>query len=118
MAHNNAAKVILITGASAGIGKETAHKLLGEGHTVYVAARRIERMQDLAALGAIPIKMDISQEADIAAAVEQIQQAHGGVDVLVNNAGFGSYGAMEDTSIEDARYQFEVNLFGSRIPPK
>ncbi|MCG8417090.1 MAG: oxidoreductase [Proteobacteria bacterium] len=107
-----AAKTVLVTGASSGIGKETAKALLIEGYTVYVAARRIERMKDLGAVGAIPIKLDITREDDLVAAVEQIAQGHGGVDVLINNAGYGSYGAVEDTSIEDARYQFEVNLFG------
>jgi len=105
-------KVALVTGASSGIGKEIAKKLLQVGLTVYVAARRIEKMQDLASLGATALKMDITQDEDINQAVEKITQENGGVDVLVNNAGFGSYGAVEDTSIEDARYQFEVNLFG------
>ena len=105
-------KVALITGASAGIGKATAHNLLAEGMTVYVAARRVEKMQDLVAKGAIALQLDITKEEEISQAVAQINQAHGGVDVLVNNAGFGSYGAVEDTSIDDARYQFEVNIFG------
>lgn len=105
-------KVILITGASSGIGKATAKKLLQEGHTVYTAARRIEKMQDLQEMGAHPIKMDITVEEDIQKVVNTITEAHGGVDVLVNNAGYAIYGAMEDTSIEDARRQFEVNLFG------
>ncbi len=108
----NKIKVALITGASAGMGKETAKKLINDGLTVYVAARRIEKMKDLSELGAIALKMDITKEEEIKAAVDQITKNHGGVDVLVNNAGFGSYGAVEDTSIEDARYQFEVNLFG------
>ncbi len=56
--------------------------------------------------------MDVTKEEDVAKAIETIKQQHGGVDVLVNNAGFGMYGAMEDTTIDDARYQFEVNLFG------
>ncbi len=102
----------LVTGASSGIGKATSKKLLEEGYTVYVAARRVDQMSDLVELGAIALKMDITREEDVVRGVEQIQRDHGGVDVLINNAGYGSYGAMEDTSIEDARYQFEVNLFG------
>jgi len=94
------------------MGKETAKRLLQEGLTVYVAARRIEQMEDLRTLGAIPLKMDITVEEDVVAAVNQIQSAHAGIDVLVNNAGFGMYGSMEESTIDDARYQFEVNLFG------
>ena len=105
-------KTILITGASSGIGKATAKALIEKGYIVYVAARRLEKMNDLKKLGCIPVKMDITNEEDIQAVVNQITTEHGGVDILVNNAGFGMYGAMEDTTIEDARYQFEVNLFG------
>lgn len=105
-------KVVLITGASSGMGKETAKKLLEEGYTVYVAARRLDKMRDLQELGATPLKMDITKEEDIVGVVNQITAEHGDVDVLINNAGYGSYGAMEDTTIDDARYQFEVNLFG------
>ncbi|MEK6476337.1 oxidoreductase [Catalinimonas sp. 4WD22] len=108
----NTKKVALVTGASSGMGKDTAKKLLHDGLVVYVAARRLEKMKDLEALGAILIQMDISKEEDIINAVTQIKNEHAGVDVLVNNAGFGSYGAVEDTSIDDARYQFEVNIFG------
>lgn len=103
---------ILVTGASSGLGKETAKRLLRDGHTVYVAARRVEQMQDLQAMGAIALKMDITQEDDIFAVVQTITAGHGAVDVLINNAGFGMYGSVEETSIADARYQFEVNLFG------
>jgi NAD(P)-dependent dehydrogenase (short-subunit alcohol dehydrogenase family) len=106
------AKVALVTGASSGIGKETGKRLLREGFVVYTAARRIEKMEDLRELGAIPLKMDITVEEDIIAAISQIESGHGGIDVLVNNAGFGMYGSMEESSIDDARYQFEVNLFG------
>ncbi|MCJ8282439.1 MAG: oxidoreductase [Rivularia sp. ALOHA_DT_140] len=109
MAKNN---VCFVTGASSGIGKETTKELLEAGFVVYAAARRIEKMKDLQELGAVIIKMDITKEDEIAAAVSQIQESSGGVDILVNNAGFGSYGAMEDTPIEDAKYQFEVNIFG------
>ena len=113
MASTSPAKqVALVTGASSGMGKETAKRLLQEGLVVYVAARRLAQMEDLRALGAIPLQMDISVDADIVAAVNTITQGHGGIDVLVNNAGFGMYGAMEDSTLADARYQFEVNLFG------
>ncbi|MGD1841496.1 MAG: oxidoreductase [Thermonemataceae bacterium] len=105
-------QVILVTGASSGIGKATAKQLLEEGHTVYTAARRVEKMDDLKALGATPLKMDITKEEEIQQVVATIEKEHGGVDVLVNNAGYAIYGAMEDTKIEDARRQFEVNLFG------
>ncbi|MCB9081995.1 MAG: oxidoreductase [Lewinellaceae bacterium] len=105
-------QVVLVTGASSGIGKEVARQLLQDGHTVYVAARRIDQMEDLRALGAHPLKMDITIDADIVAVVKTIEENHGGVEVLVNNAGYAIYGAMEDTEIADARRQFEVNLFG------
>lgn len=105
-------KTVLITGASSGIGKATAKQLLAEDYTVYVAARRVEKMRDLEELGATALEMDITREEDIRAVVDRITAEQGGIDVLINNAGFGMYGAMEDTSLDDARYQFEVNLFG------
>ena len=105
-------QVALVTGASSGMGKETAKRLLQEGLTVYVAARRLAQMEDLRALGALPLQMDISVDANIVSALQTITKGHGGIDVLVNNAGFGMYGAMEDSTLADARYQFEVNLFG------
>ena len=105
-------KIVLITGASAGIGKATALQLLSEGYTVYGAARRLERLQELAPKGLLPLQMDITKTEEIEQAVQTIQEKHGGVDVLINNAGFGLYGAVEDTAIDKARYQFEVNLFG------
>jgi NAD(P)-dependent dehydrogenase (short-subunit alcohol dehydrogenase family) len=105
-------KVALVTGASSGNGKEIARQLLADGYVVYAVARRVDRMADLEESGAIPLRMDVTREQDVDQAIATIEEAHGGVDVLVNNAGFATYGAMEDTSLEDARYQFEVNLFG------
>ena len=107
-----AGRTVLVTGASSGIGKDTAIRLLNEGYAVYAAARRIEQMRDLEALGAVALKMDVTSEEDLVACVERIDAERGGVDILVNNAGFGLFGAMEETPLDDARYQFEVNLFG------
>jgi NAD(P)-dependent dehydrogenase (short-subunit alcohol dehydrogenase family) len=105
-------KVILITGASSGIGKDAALRLIKEGHTVYGAARRVDRMQDLVSAGGHAMALDVTNEEQIVQAVAQVIQEQGKIDVLWNNAGYGLYGAVEDIKIEDARRQFEVNLFG------
>ena len=105
-------KVALVTGASSGIGEATARRLLADGYTVYGVARRVERMQALAAEGINVMAMDVTDDESMVTGVEQILARAGRIDVLVNNAGFGSYGALEDVSIDDARYQFEVNIFG------
>lgn len=105
-------KVILITGASSGMGKESAKTLIEQGHTVYTVARRIEQMQDLSTLGGFPIQMDITKENDIQNVVDTIIKKEGKIDVLWNNAGYGLFGSVEDTPIEEARQQFEVNVFG------
>jgi short-subunit dehydrogenase len=105
-------KVALITGASSGIGKETAKSLMNAGFKVYTAARRVEKMEDLKRLGAYPVKMDVTDEDSMTAGVQAILDKEGSIDILVNNAGYGSYGAVEDVSIDEARRQFEVNIFG------
>ena len=105
-------KVILITGASSGMGKDTALDLINQGHIVYCAARRVEEMADLNLLGGKIIKLDIANEGDIVRCVEQIIEERGRIDVLWNNAGYGLYGSVEETSLEDAKYQFDVNVFG------
>ena len=105
-------KVVLITGASSGMGYEAAKLFAEQGHKVYAGARRVEKMADLAPLGVVPVGMDVTNAVDNKAAVSQIIAAEGRIDVLINNAGFGLYGSVEDVPIDDARYQFEVNLFG------
>lgn len=105
-------KVILITGASSGMGKETAKLLIQYGHKVYTLARRMDPMQDLKTMGGYPMQMDVTNEADIQQVVDTIISAEGKIDVLWNNAGYGLYGAVEDVPLEEARKQFEVNLFG------
>jgi NAD(P)-dependent dehydrogenase (short-subunit alcohol dehydrogenase family) len=104
--------VALVTGASAGIGKATTRRLLADGYTVYAAARRVEQMRDLEEAGAIVLALDVTVDRDVVAAVERIAREHGGVDVLVNNAGYAVYGPVEEVSIDEARRQFEVNIFG------
>ncbi|WP_333912272.1 oxidoreductase [Vibrio coralliirubri] len=108
----NTAKVIFITGASSGMGKDTAMDLIKQGYIVYCAARRVEEMNDLKLAGGYVLQLDISNEQDIARCVNQIIDEQGRIDVLWNNAGYGLYGSVEETSLDDARYQFEVNVFG------
>lgn len=105
-------KVVLITGASSGIGKATARQLLSDGYIVYGAARRVEKMSDLADEEVNIIKMDVTDDASMVRGVDRIIEEQGRIDVLVNNAGYGSYGAIEDVDITEAKRQFEVNLFG------
>lgn len=106
-------KIALVTGASSGMGKVIAKQLIKDGLTVVVAARRMAQMDDLKALGAYPVALDVSNDASRKAAVAEITDKFGGVDVLVNNAGFGLYGALEDVPLKDAKYQMDVNLFGA-----
>ena len=106
-------KTALVTGASAGIGEATVKRLLADGYVVYAAARRLDRMAPLGAAGARLIALDLTDDDAIVAAIERIRVEAGRLDVLVNNAGYGSYGALEDVPIDEGRRQFEVNLFGA-----
>jgi NAD(P)-dependent dehydrogenase (short-subunit alcohol dehydrogenase family) len=106
-------KVALVTGASSGIGESTARKLQSIGYTVYGAARRTDRLQKLAADGIRPLRMDVTDEQSMKDGVATIVADTGRIDVLVNNAGYGSYGAIEDVDIDEGRRQFEVNVFGA-----
>ena len=105
-------KVILITGASSGIGKDTALSLIKEGHIVYGAARRLEMMQDIIQAGGHAIKMDILKDRNIDDVVNQIINEQNRIDILINNAGYGLWGAVETISIDEAKRQFDVNIFG------
>ena len=105
--------VVLISGASSGIGMETARLLAENGYTVYGAARRVERMDALKPYGVKTIRMDVVDDKSMTDAIKSILDDERHLDILINNAGFGFYGAVEDVSIEDARYQMEVNVFGA-----
>lgn len=104
--------VALVTGGSSGIGECTVVELLDAGFTVYTVARRVERMAALADRGAHVFAMDVTDDASMVAGVARIVAEQGRIDVLVNNAGYGSYGAVEDVPIDEARRQFDVNVFG------
>ena len=102
----------LVTGASSGIGEETAKGRLAAGYTVYAGARRGDAMRSLEAAGARVLSLDVTDDASMTAAVKAIVSETGRIDVLVNNAGYGSYGALEDVPLDEGRRQFEVNIFG------
>ncbi|MFC9607204.1 oxidoreductase [Streptomyces niveus] len=106
-------KTALVTGATSGIGEATALKLRQLGYTVYGAARRTGRFQKLADHGIHPVVMDVTDDDSMQAGVDRIIAETGRVDVLANIAGYGSYGALEDVPLDEARHQFEVNVFGA-----
>lgn len=106
-------KVALVTGGSSGIGEATALRLQELGYTTYAAARRVERMEHLTTSGIRPLAMDVTDDESMQSGVEQILAEEGRIDVLVNAAGYGSYGALEDVPLSEARNQVEVNLFGA-----
>ncbi|MFJ5458914.1 oxidoreductase [Pectobacterium sp. CHL-2024] len=107
------AKVSLVTGASSGIGQATALRLKALGHTVYAAARRVDRMKNLADACIHTLAMDVTDDASMQAGINDILKKSGRIDVLINNAGYGSYGALEEVSPDEAREQFNVNIFGA-----
>ena len=106
-------KVALVTGASSGIGQATALRLHAAGYTVYGVARRTDRMQHLAEQGIKTLAMDVTDEESMTLGIKQILDQSGRIDVLVNNAGYGAYGAVEDVPLKEARRQFDVNVFGA-----
>ena len=105
-------KVILITGASSGIGFDSAQELARQGHKVYAAARRTELMEPLKHNGVVTMQMDVTNSQSMADGVKAVLDAEGRIDVLVNNAGYGYFGAVENVTMEEARRQVEVNVFG------
>lgn len=105
-------KVILVTGASSGIGYDVAQTLAAQGHKVYAAARRVELMEPLKASGVQVLRMDVTDEASMKEGVEAILNREGRIDVLFNNAGYGYFGAVENVTMAEARRQVEVNVFG------
>jgi NAD(P)-dependent dehydrogenase (short-subunit alcohol dehydrogenase family) len=105
-------RAALITGCSSGIGHATALRLHAAGYDVYATSRRPERLTELAAAGIQTLRLDVTDEESMAAAVAQITAQHRAVRVLVNNAGFELAGPVEEVPLAEARRQFDTNLFG------
>jgi NADP-dependent 3-hydroxy acid dehydrogenase YdfG len=105
-------KAVLITGCSSGIGEATARRLAAGGWTVYATARRLEAIEHLKDAGCRTLALDVTDEASMRAAVDEVQRVEGAVGVLVNNAGYSQGGAIESVPLEAARSQFETNVFG------
>ncbi len=103
---------VLVTGCSTGIGRAVVEDLLRQGHTVWATARRPETLADLAERGAHVAALDVTDEASMAAAVAEVEATHGSVGTLVNNAGYGEYGAVEEVELDKVRAMFETNVFG------
>jgi len=108
------AKVWLITGCSAGFGRELAKYTLQQGYKVAVAARNINDVQDIVEghENAIAVTLDVTNPADIKTAIKTTLEKFGNIDVLVNNAGIGYFGAVEESEDAAVRKMFEINFFG------
>lgn len=103
---------VLISGCSSGIGAATAEALVRAGHTVYATARRTETLAGLEALGCHALALDVTSEDSMIAAVKAVEADHGKVGTLINNAGYGEYGPIEEADLDRVRTMFETNVFG------
>jgi NAD(P)-dependent dehydrogenase (short-subunit alcohol dehydrogenase family) len=106
-------RAALITGCSSGIGRAAALRLHRAGLPVYATGRDPGALAELAAQGINTLRLDVTDEASMAAAVKRITEDHGAVGVLVNNAGSGVHGAVEEVPLDSVRNSFETNLFGA-----
>jgi NAD(P)-dependent dehydrogenase (short-subunit alcohol dehydrogenase family) len=105
-------RTVLITGCSTGIGRITAEHLLEKGWKVTATARRVETIKDLADKGARVLPLDVTDETSMTEAVAAIEREDGAVGVLINNAGYGLQGPLEEVPMEEVRRQFDTNVFG------
>jgi 3-oxoacyl-[acyl-carrier protein] reductase len=108
--------VVFLTGGSSGIGKETAKQLVAKGAIVYITGRESQKLKSVAAeIGAHPLQVNMNSDEELQSGLNQIINEQGHLDVLINNAGIGSFGPVESLSREDFRRIFEVNVFGAGI---
>lgn len=105
-------QIVLVTGASGGIGKAIAEHLAAKGYYVFASARRMKKLEALRGQNIEPLQLDVTDSEAIRSAIEHIKATKGRLDVLVNNAGYGLYGTVEGITPERARHQFDVNVFG------
>lgn len=105
-------RTVLVTGCSSGIGRATAERLARHGWTVYASARRLEAIASLEEAGCRLLQLDVTDDDSMRAAVDEVERAEGAVGVLVNNAGYSQSGAVESVPLDEARRQFETNVFG------
>ena len=108
-------KIFLITGVSTGFGRALSEAALAVGHTVVGTVRNDKALAEFQALKpgkAIGILLDVTDNAAIVPAIDKVESEVGPIDVLVNNAGYGHEGLLEESTMDDVRHQFEVNVFG------
>ena len=106
-------KVVLVTGCSSGIGRELVRQLREQGHGVAATARRPDTLRDLLETGVTTHRLDVTDEDSIHGAVAEVMEAHGRIDILINNAGSGLIGPTAELPMADIRRQFETNVFGA-----
>ncbi len=107
-----ASRAALVTGCSSGIGKATALALVRAGYPTWASARRIEDLRELEQAGCRVLELDVTDEGSRTAAVRQVEAEHGSVGILVNNAGHGGGGPVEEVPLAQVRETFETNVFG------
>ena len=108
-----ATKAVLVTGASSGIGRKITEHLAAQGHLVYATARKEEDLKALAAIKNVhPLRLDVTQPADIAAALEAVTKAGRGLYGLVNNAGVATFGTIANMRMEEFDLSMKVNVYG------
>jgi NAD(P)-dependent dehydrogenase (short-subunit alcohol dehydrogenase family) len=105
-------RVVLVTGGTGGIGKATARLFAGHGFVTYATDRSGEHTAELEDLGCHPVAIDVTEEPSVLAGIKLIEERDGGVDILINCAGYSQGGAVEDVPLSAFRRQFEVNVFG------
>ena len=103
---------VLITGCSSGIGRATALTFLEDDWTVYATARDTDDLADLAEAGCAIDELDVTKQADVQRVVDRIMEEDGRIDALVNNAGYGLFGPIEEIPTEAMAHQFDVNVYG------
>lgn len=105
-------QIVLVTGASSGIGKAIAEDLAKQGYYVFASARSMDKLETMRSSNIEPLQLDVTDPEDIKAAVAHIQSSKGRLDILVNNAGYGIYGTVEGLTTDQVHRAFDVNVFG------